>query len=208
MTELAPTVFVIDDDPSIRRAIKRLVESVGLRVEALGSAKEFLRTKVPDVPCCLILDVRLPGISGLELQRELITTGVQIPVIFITSYGDIPMSVGAMKAGAIEFLPKPFRDQDLLDSVQLALERDKARRQQDAEVKTLRGRLESLTPREREILPLVVSGLLNKQIASVIGTSEATVKVHRSQLTRKMGAQSLAELVRMAAKIGIAIQTT
>ena len=191
----------------MRRAIKRLVESVGLRVEALGSAKEFLRTKVPDVPSCLILDVRLPGISGLELQRELITAGVQIPVIFITSYGDIPMSVRAMKAGAIEFLPKPFRDQDLLDSVQLALKRDKARRQQDAEVKTLRSRLESLTPREREILPLVVSGLLNKQIASVIGTSEATVKVHRSQLTRKMGAQSLADLVRMAAKIGIAIQT-
>ena len=207
MSELAPTVFVIDDDPSIRRAIKRLVESVGLRVEALGSAKEFLRTKVPDVPGCLILDVRLPGISGLELQRELITAGVQIPVIFITSYGDIPMSVRAMKAGAIEFLPKPFRDQDLLDSVHLALERDKARRQQDAEVKTLRHRLESLTPREREILPLVVSGLLNKQIASVIGTSEATVKVHRSQLTRKMGAQSLADLVRMAAKIGIATQT-
>ena len=151
--------------------------------------------------------MRLPGISGLELQRELITAGVQIPVIFITSYGDIPMSVRAMKAGAIEFLPKPFRDQDLLDSVQLALKRDKARRQQDAEVKTLRSRLGSLTPREREILPLVVSGLLNKQIASVIGTSEATVKVHRSQLTRKMGAQSLADLVRMAAKIGIAIQT-
>ena len=208
MTEFDPTVFVIDDDPSVRRAIKRLVESVGLRVEALGSAKEFLRTKVPDVPSCLILDVRLPGISGLELQRELITAGVQIPVIFITSYGDIPMSVRAMKAGAIEFLPKPFRDQDLLDSVQLALKRDKARRQQDAEVKTLRSRLGSLTPREREILPLVVSGLLNKQIASVIGTSEATVKVHRSQLTRKMGAQSLADLVRMAAKIGIAIQTT
>ncbi len=207
MTEFAPTVFVIDDDPSVRRAIKRLVESVGLRVEALGSAKEFLRIKVPDVPSCLILDVRLPGISGLELQRELITAGVQIPVIFITSYGDIPMSVRAMKAGAIEFLPKPFRDQDLLDSVQLALKRDKARRQQDAEVKTLRSRLGSLTPREREILPLVVSGLLNKQIASVIGTSEATVKVHRSQLTRKMGAQSLADLVRMAAKIGIAIQT-
>ncbi len=207
MTEFAPTVFVIDDDPSVRRAIKRLVESVGLRVEALGSAKEFLRIKVPDVPSCLILDVRLPGISGLELQRELITAGVQIPVIFITSYGDIPMSVRAMKAGAIEFLPKPFRDQDLLDSVQLALKRDKARRQQDAEVKTLRSRLGSLTPREREILPLVVSGLLNKQIASVIGTSEATVKVHRSQLTRKMGAQSLADLVRMAAKIGIATQT-
>ena len=205
MTELAPIVFVIDDDPSVRRAIKRLVESVGLRVEALGSAKEFLAADMPDVPSCLILDVRLPGISGLELQRELITAGVQIPVIFITSYGDIPMSVRAMKAGAIEFLPKPFRDQDLLDSVQLALERDKTRRRQDAEVKTLRSRLESLTPREREILPLVVSGLLNKQIASVIGTSEATVKVHRSQLTRKMGAHSVADLVRIAEKIGIDI---
>jgi FixJ family two-component response regulator len=208
MSELASTVFVIDDDPSVRRAIKRLVESVGLHVEALGSAKEFLATEVPDVPSCLILDVRLPGISGLELQRELIIADVQIPVIFITSYGDIPMSVRAMKAGAIEFLPKPFRDQDLLDSVQLALERDKARRQQDTEVKALRSRLDSLTPREREILPLVVSGLLNKQIASVIGTSEATVKVHRSQLTRKMGAQSLADLVRIAEKIGIAIQTS
>lgn len=208
MTELAPTVFVIDDDPSVRRAIKRLVESVGLRVEALGSAKEFLATKLQEVPSCLILDVRLPGISGLELQRELIIAGVQIPVIFITSYGDIPMSVRAMKAGAIEFLPKPFRDQDLLDSVQLALERDKARRQLEAEVKALRGRFESLTPREREILPLVVSGLLNKQIASLIGTSEATVKVHRSQLTRKMGAHSLADLVRIAEKIGIAIPTS
>jgi FixJ family two-component response regulator len=208
MSEPAPTVFVIDDDPSVRRAIKRLVESVGLHVEALGSAKEFLATEVPDVPRCLILDVRLPGISGLELQRELVIAGVQIPVIFITSYGDIPMSVRAMKAGAIEFLPKPFRDQDLLDSVQLALERDRARRQQDIEVKALRNRFESLTPREREVLPLVVSGLLNKQIASVIGTSEATVKVHRSQLTRKMGAQSLADLVRIAEKIGIAIQTS
>jgi FixJ family two-component response regulator len=206
-TDPSPIVFVIDDDPSLRRAIKRLVQSVGLDVETLGSAKEFLSASRLDAPSCIILDVRLPGMSGLDLQRELAAADVHIPIIFITSYGDIPMSVRAMKAGAIEFLPKPFRDQDLLDAVQLALERDRARRQQQAEIRLLQERFQSLTPREREILPLVVSGLLNKQIAAAIGTSEATVKVHRSQLTRKMAAKSLADLVRMAEKMRLPLQT-
>lgn len=200
MTEPAPVVFVVDDDPSVRRAIKRLVESVGLRVEAFGSAQEFLRNELPDTPSCLVLDVRLPGISGLDFQRQLAETNIHIPIVFITAHGDIPMTVRAMKAGAIEFLTKPFRDQDLLDAIQLALERDNTRRAQETEVAKLRQRYEWLTPRERQVLPLVVSGLLNKQIAAEIGTSEATVKVHRSQLMRKMGAESLAELVRMSAK--------
>jgi RNA polymerase sigma factor (sigma-70 family) len=205
---LRSTVFVVDDDASVRRSIKRLLGSVGLHVEALGSAKEFKSAEHPNVPSCLILDVRLPGISGLELQRELIEEQLQIPIIFITSYGDIPMSVRAMKAGAVEFLPKPFRDQELLDAVQLALERDRTRRQRQAEIDLLRKRLESLTPREREILPLVISGLLNKQIAATIGATEGTVKVHRSQLIRKMKAHSVAELVRMAEKMGIGSKLT
>jgi FixJ family two-component response regulator len=210
MTEsvAGPIVLVVDDDPSVRRAIQRLIGSVGLQVELFGSAQELLAAKLWNVPSCLVLDVRLPGISGLDFQRQLAEANIKIPIVFITSHGDIPMTVRAMKAGAVEFLSKPFRDQDLIDSVHLALERDKARRQQEADVRTLRERFESLTPREREILPLVVSGLPNKQIATVIKASEATVKVHRSQLTRKMGAQSLAELVRMAAKIGISIQTS
>jgi FixJ family two-component response regulator len=199
-------VCVIDDDPSIRRAIKRLVGSVGLEVELFGSAKEFLSSPHPDVPSCIILDVRLPGMSGLDFQREFVRSEISAPIIFITSHGDIPMTVRAMKAGAVEFLPKPFRDQDLLDAVHLALERDRAIRQQKADVLALRERFESLTPREREVLRLVVSGRLNKQIAAAIGTSEATVKVHRSQLTRKMGAGSFAELVRIAEKLDISIQ--
>ncbi len=194
---------MIDDDASVRRAIRRLVESVGLRVEVMGSATEFLRTNRPEVPSCIILDVRLPEMSGLELQSELAANGAPIPIIFVTAYGDIPMTVRAMRSGAIEFLPKPFRDQDLLDAVQIALEKDRLRRRRDAEMSVLRDRFRSLTSREREILPLVVSGLLNKQIAALIGASEATVKVHRSQLTRKMGARSLPELVRIAEKIGI-----
>ena len=206
MADSASIVFVVDDDPSVRRAIKRLIESVGLAVELFGSAKEFLSSPHPEVPSCIILDVRLPGMSGLDLQRTLAATGAHIPIVFITSHGDIPMTVRAMKAGAIEFLPKPFRDQDLLDSVQRALEQDRARRQRKAEFVTLWERFESLTPRERQVLPLVVSGLLNKQVAAVIGTSEAAVKVHRSQLTRKMGANSLADLVRMAEKIGVSTQ--
>jgi FixJ family two-component response regulator len=206
MTEAASVVFVVDDDPSIRRAIKRLVESVGLRVEGLGSAQEFLRSQRPDAPSCLALDVRLPGMSGLDFQRELREANIHIPIIFITAHGDIPMTVRAMKAGAVEFLTKPFRDQELLDAIQQGLERDHARRAQEAEVRKLRERFESLTPRERELLPWVVSGLLNKTIADAIEASEATVKVHRSQLMRKMGASSMADLVRMTEKLGIAPQ--
>jgi len=196
-------VFVVDDDPSFRRAIKRLVESVRLQVETFESAHAFLRSNRPDTPSCLVLDIRLPGISGLDFQRELAEANIHIPIIFITGHGDIPMTVRAMKAGAVEFLTKPFRDQDLLDAIQVALDRDRAKRQQEREIATLRNRLEFLTPREREVLPLVVSGLLNKQIAGKIGTSETTVKVHRSQLMRKMGAGSLAELVRLAQRIEI-----
>jgi FixJ family two-component response regulator len=192
----------VDDDPSVRRAIQRLVESVGLQVKLFGSALEFLRSERPDAPSCLVLDIRLPGISGLDFQRQLAEANIRIPIVFITAHGDIPMTVRAMKAGAVEFLTKPFRDQDLLDAIQIALERDRTRRVREEAAK-LRERYESLTPREREVMPLVVSGLLNKQIAAEIGASEATVKVHRSQLMRKMGAESVADLVRMAAEMGI-----
>ncbi len=205
MNERAPIVFVVDDDPSVRRSIKRLIGSVGLQVELFGSAQEFLLSKRPDAPSCLVLDIRLPGISGLDFQHELAEANIHIPIIFITAHGDIPMTVRAMKAGAVEFLTKPFREQDLLDAIQLALERDRARRQADAEIAVLRERFESLTPREREVLPWVVFGLLSKQIADAIGTSEASVKVHRSQLMRKMAADSVADLVRMAEKMGIPI---
>jgi FixJ family two-component response regulator len=200
-----PIVFVVDDDPSIRRAIKSLVESVGLQVELFGSAEEFREAERPDAPSCMVLDVRLPGISGLDLQRELADANIQIPIIFITAHGDIPMTVRAMKAGAVEFFTKPFRHQELLDAIQQGLERDRSRRAQQADVDILRKRFESLTRGERRVLPLVVSGRPNKQIAAEIGTSEATVKVHRSQLMRKMGADSLPELVRMAEKIGISV---
>jgi FixJ family two-component response regulator len=205
MTEAGSVVFVVDDDPSVRRAIKRLVKSVGLQVELFGSAQEFLRSERPNAPSCLVLDIRLPGISGLDLQRELLDANIHIPIIFITAHGDIPMTVRAMKAGAVEFLTKPFRDQDLLDAIHFALERDYSRRLQEAEVAKLRDRYELLTPREREVLPLVVSGLPSKQIADAIGATEATVKVHRSQLMRKMGANSVADLVRMAEKMGIPV---
>jgi FixJ family two-component response regulator len=203
MTEQPPIVFVVDDDAAIRDALRSLIHSVSLRVELFSSPREFLQWKRPDAPSCLVLDVRLPGESGLDLQRELAEADIHIPIIFITGHGDIPMSVRAMKAGAVEFLTKPFRDQDLLDAIKVGLERDGARRQQDVETAVLRGRLETLTPREREVLPLVVSGLLNKQVAAEIGTTEATVKVHRSQLMKKMGTDSLPELVRIAQKIGI-----
>ena len=203
MIDLAPYVFVVDDDPSVCRAIQRLVESVGLRVELFGSVEAFLRREPRDIPSCLVLDVRLPGISGLEFQRQLAQTGIAIPIVFITAHGDIPISVRAMKAGAVEFLTKPFHDQDLLDAIQLALERDRTRRIQEAEVAILRERFQSLTTRQQEVLPLVVSGRLNKQIAAEIGTSEATVKVHRSQLMKKMWASSTAELVRMSERLGI-----
>lgn len=205
MSEPESIVFVVDDDPSVRCAIERLIGTVGLQVKLFGNAQEFLDSKIANVPSCLVLDVRLPGISGLKLQRQLAEANIQIPIIFITAHGDVPMTVRAMKAGAVEFLTKPFHDQDLLDAIQLALERDGIRRQREAEIAMLRRRFESLTPREREVLPWVVSGLLSKQIADAIGTSEASVKVHRSQLMRKMAADSLADLVRMAEKMGIPI---
>ncbi len=203
MNEAASIVYVIDDDTSVREALRRLIRSVGLAVEVFGSTADFLQRERRNVASCLVLDVRLPGKSGLDFQRELGTRGNNIPIIFITAHGDIPMSVQAMKAGAIEFLTKPFRDQDLLDAIQIALERDRASRTREAEIHLLRQHLESLTPREQEVLPLVVSGLPNKQIAALIGTSEASTKVHRAQLMRKMGADSLADLVRMAQKLGI-----
>jgi RNA polymerase sigma factor (sigma-70 family) len=201
MNETAAMVFVVDDDPSVRRAIKRLVESVGLQVEMFGSGQEFLQAKRPDAPSCLVLDIRLPGISGLDFQGELAEANIPVPVIFITAHGDIPMTVRAMKAGAVEFLTKPFRDQDLLDAIQIALERDRSRRQREAEIAVLQERFELLTLREREVVALVVSGKLNKQIAAEIGTAENTVKVHRSRAMEKMQAQSLAELVKMVERL-------
>jgi FixJ family two-component response regulator len=205
MTEPHSIVFVVDDDASLREALSRVIRSVGLQVELFASAQEFLQRKQSDVPGCLILDVRLPGISGLEFQRKLAEAKILIPIIFITGHGDIQMSVRAMKAGAVEFLTKPFRHQDLLDAIQLALERDGVRRRREAEIATLQRRFEGLTARERQVLPLVVSGIPNKQIATEIGTSETTVKVHRSQLMRKMGADSLPDLVRMTERMGFAI---
>ena len=201
MSEPESIVFVIDDDPSVRRAIERLIGCVGLQVEGFGSAQEFLAGNRPNVPSCLVLDMRLPGISGLNLQRQLAKANIHIPIIFITAHGDIPMTVRAMKAGAVELLTKPFRDQDLLDAIQLALERDRGRCQQEAELAALRERFELLSPREREVVDLVVSGLPNKQIAAHIGTAENTVKVHRSRAMEKMQAQSLADLVKMVDRL-------
>ena len=196
-------VFVVDDDASVREALRSLFGSVGLRVELFGSAREFLQSKLPDVPSCLVLDVRLPGLSGLDFQTELNKNGIHVPIIFITGHGDIPMSVRAMKAGAIEFLTKPFRDQDLLDAVQVGLERDRTRRASDQTTSDLQARFDALTPREQEVIAYVTTGLMNKQIAGELGVSEITVKVHRSNAMRKMGARSLAELVRMADSLGI-----
>jgi FixJ family two-component response regulator len=201
-------VFIIDDDPSMLQAIKTLVETVGIEGITFSSGQEFLQSNIPDVPSCLVLDVRLPGLSGLHLQRELSERGSQIPIIFVTGHGDIPMSVQAMKAGAVEFLTKPFRDQDLLDAIEQAIERDRAARNQRAEIAELRSRHDTLTAREREVMYLVVAGLLNKQIASELGTSEKTVNVHRSHVMQKMQAKSLAELIHMAEKIGIDSQSS
>lgn len=197
----APVIFVVDDDPSVRHSLKFLISTVGLHVETFDSAEAALQKLRPDAPSCLVLDVRLHGLSGLDLQRQLAERDCQVPIIFITGHGDIPMSVRAMKAGAIEFLTKPFRDQDLLDAVRIALERDRVRREREKELAELQGRFDSLTPREQEVVSLVVSGMLNKQIADQLGTAENTIKVHRSRAMEKMHAQSLAELVRMMEKI-------
>jgi FixJ family two-component response regulator len=204
MNEEQPVVIVVDDDPAIRKAIDRLLRSVGLRVELFESAQEFRQSNRPDAASCIVLDVRLPGQSGLNLQRDLAAADIRVPVIFISAHGDIPMSVRAMKAGAVEFLTKPFHDQDLLDAIEVALEKDRARRAEDKLTAELRERLDTLTARERQVMQLVVAGRLNKQIAAELGISEMTAKIHRGQVFRKMQAASLPDLVRMADKSGTA----
>jgi len=203
-TAEAPIVFiVVDDDESMREALRSLLRSVRLRVETFGSAADLLRSKLPDVASCLVLDVRLPGVSGLDFQAELAKANIHIPIIFMTGHGDIPMSVQAMKAGAVDFLTKPFRDQDMLDAVAAALERDRDRRKDEQRLTDLRARLDGLTEREREVMGLVTAGLMNKQIAGELGLSEITVKIHRGHVMRKMAARSLADLVRMAEVLGV-----
>ena len=201
--ETEPIVFVVDDDASMRKALANLFRSVGLRAEVFGSARELLESELPDVASCLVLDIRLPGPSGLDFQAELAKANIQIPIIFMTGHGDIPMTVKAMKAGAIDFLTKPFRDQDMLDAVATAIERDRTRRKDQKAVAELRAVFETLTTRERDVFALVASGLMNKQIAAEIGLAEITVKIHRGHLMRKMGARSLADLVRMAEMLGV-----
>ena len=198
-----PIVFVVDDDPLVRGSVSSLLRSVGLQTRVFGSASEFLQEKRPALPSCLVLDVRLPGVSGLDFQAELSSRNIQIPIIFMTGHGDIPMTVRAMKAGAVEFLTKPFREQDMLDAVKLALERDRSRIESEMAASGLKSSFETLTPREREIMALVASGLMNKQVAGKIGLSEITVKVHRGRIMQKMGARTLADLVRMAEALGI-----
>ena len=202
MTSDAPVVFVVDDDSSVRDSLRRLITSVGFLVEVFPSAQAFMRARRPDAPGCLVLDVRLPGLSGLDLQRELADTDAALPIIFLTGHGDIPMSVRAMKAGAVEFLTKPFREQDLLDAIRHAIERDRALRTERQELTELRGRYASLTRRERDVLARIVAGLLNKQIAGELGTTEATVKEQRAHVMQKMTAGSVAELVRFASRLG------
>ena len=204
MQESESIVFIIDDDPLYRGSTERLARSVGFRVQSFESAREFLSSRRPNVASCLVLDVRMPGLSGLDLQLELAKVGVQMPIIFVTGHGDIPMSVQAMKAGAVEFLAKPFRDQALLDAINQAIERDRVTRRQRAKSVELRRRYESLGPREREVFECVVSGMLNKQMADKLGTTERTIKFHRGQIMRKMEAKSVAELVRLAYGLGIA----
>ena len=203
-----PIIFIVDDDTSIRDALRNLFRSTGLRVETYDSAQAFLSSRKVDVPCCLVLDVRLPGLSGLDLQRRLQEVNINIPIVFITAHGDIPMSVRAMKAGAVEFLTKPFRDQELLDAVHQAIERDRAARRQQAEVAELAERYESLSLREREVMGRVLRGLLNKEIAGELGISDATVKLHRGKVMHKMQANSLAELVRMGEKLAVLSSST
>jgi len=199
----APTVFVVDDDKSLREAIGRLVRSAGLQVRLLSSASDFLIQDVPDAPCCLVLDVKLPGLSGLDFQAELAAANIQIPIIFMTGHGDIPMSVKAMKAGAIEFLTKPFRDEALLTAIQVALERDGKRHESEKSVSSLRARFDTLTEREKEVMACVTAGMLNKQIAARFGITEHTVKAHRGNVTRKMGVRSVPDLTRMADILGV-----
>jgi FixJ family two-component response regulator len=198
-----PIVFVVEDDASVRRALSNLFESVGLKVEVFGSASEMLQSKLPDVASCLVLDIRLPGLSGLDFQTELAKANIRIPIIFMTGHGDIPMTVRAMKGGAVDFLTKPFRDQEMLDAVVMAIERDRKRRQADTIVANLQGQFKTLTPREREILALVSSGLMNKQVAAELGLAEITVKIHRGHIMKKMGAKSVADLVIKAEALGI-----
>jgi len=204
VTEAAPIVFVVDDDPSVRRSTERLVRSAVFEVKTFGSAAEFLESPQPEGPACLVLDVRMPGRSGLDLQRELTGSGIQIPIIFVTGHGDIPMTVRAMKAGALEFLTKPYRRNDLLQAIRAAIERDSGARKERLEAIELRRRYEQLTPRERDVMALVITGMLNKQIAGELATAERTIKFHRAHIMQKMRAESVAELVRMASQLGLA----